>query len=163
MTMYDISCVPAGAVYDSILEVGLRYCAEVLFVVRKGLPLSASGQSVIARLAELETCRSEESEWPGTVLLCETATVHRFRYNFAVFEILRDAAQCFFDWHQPALPEDLCLLRRDGTPWFVCISHEGDCYFELSEQDAATIQAEMPQFCKLSVHVDEDSVDEDEY
>ncbi len=160
--MYDVPCVPSGIVYRKILETGLQHCGSVLFVVRKGLPISDDAKRVITLLSEFKLRSAEESQWPGTVLLGETATVYRYLYNYRVFEILRDSASSFLDWHQPALPEDLCLLRHDESPWFVTISHEGDCYFDLADGETAAVEQAVPEMGKLSIHVDQEPLDDDD-
>jgi hypothetical protein len=43
----------------------------------------------------------------------------------AVISVL---AECLYAWMQPALPEDLCLVREDGDPWLVSIAHEREGY-----------------------------------
>ena len=67
---------------------------------------------------------TQETEWPGTRLFDDTATVHRFSFNFETAQILKDAAGRLYDWIQPHLPEDLSILRHDGSPWLVTITHE---------------------------------------
>ncbi len=53
-----------------------------------------------------------------------TAEVIRFQLNDETVDILVDAADSFFDWEQPELPEDLAVLREEGTTWLGSITHE---------------------------------------
>jgi hypothetical protein len=144
-----IPFVPNGVIYRRILEEGLKHCGIILLVVRNGLNLDASGYAILGKLKPYQLCKGEESEWPGTVLFDDSAVVYRFKYVHAVFEIIRDVADSFCDWEQPNLPEDLCLLRSNEDPWFVTISHEQDCYFELTQTEAEIIQSSFADLGKL--------------
>mgnify|MGYP001608477266 CR=1 FL=1 len=144
-----IPFVPNNAIYRRILEEGLKHCGIVLLVVRNGLNLDASAYALLEKLEPYQLSKGEASEWPGTVLFDDSAVVYRFEYVHAVFEIIRNAADSFYDWKQPGLPEDLCLLRSNEDPWFVTIAHEQDCYFELTQTEAEIAQSFIADLGKL--------------
>lgn len=54
-------------------------------------------------------------------------------------EVLKGCAQSVFEWLQPALPEDLCLLRDNGAPLLTTIAHEKLALLELSASDRASL------------------------
>lgn len=49
-----------------------------------------------------------------------------------------------YSWRQPERPEDLCLLRRDGSPWMGSIAHERDSFLELEEAEMVDLRAGVP-------------------
>ena len=59
-------------------------------------------------------------------------------------DILVKAADGLFDWLEPRLPEDLCLLRSDGSPWLVTITHERDAYFVMSREEGLLLTSHIP-------------------
>ena len=59
-------------------------------------------------------------------------------------KILGEAVEGLFDWIEPELPEDLCILRPDGSPWLVTISHEQDAYFQLSDKEKGELTELVP-------------------
>jgi len=79
------------------------------------------------------------------VLLEETADVLTFRLERAVVALLAEHASSLYDWRQPELPEDLCLLREDGDAALVTIAHEHDAYLILSPAELDRLEAEIPQ------------------
>jgi hypothetical protein len=77
------------------------------------------------------------------------ATVYRFRLEAESAEVLRQAADRLSDWQLPRLPEDLSLLRPDGSAWFASISHESYGYFELWPDERARVEAPLPELGRL--------------
>src|SRR5207237_8929750 len=54
--------------------------------------------------------------------------------------VLTSACAGLYDWVEPRLPEDPCLLRADGILWLVTIAHERDAYMRLSETERAIVR-----------------------
>jgi hypothetical protein len=61
---------------------------------------------------------------------------------------LTKAADSIYAWRQPALPEDLCALRADDTPWLASIAHEGDAWLELTPDEQAVVTDALPDLLK---------------
>jgi hypothetical protein len=89
------------------------------------------------------------SEWPGTKLLSGTARVYSFDFDNDVAGLLRRAASGLFDWQQPLLPEDLALLRDDGSPWLTTIAHEHDAFLSLSEDEIGKLAVECGELASV--------------
>src|SRR4051794_17935145 len=102
------------------------------------------GRRVLDPLEPFPIAREERFEWPGTHVLGHTASVCRHRLNGDVVEVLLDAADALYDWQQPGLPEALCVLRDDGTPWLASIAHEEDAWFELTEPEHEHLLCAVP-------------------
>lgn len=104
---------------------------------------------MLKRLAPFLREKVSSSEWPGTRLLNQRASV--FCYNFGVecAQVLKEATNSLYAWQQPDLPEDLCLLFTDGDPWLVTISHERDSYLSLTEEEKAHLLNVAPDFGDL--------------
>jgi hypothetical protein len=146
---YTLKVEPQGELYSKILDLALEECKFVLLVVRKSLPLSEHGATVLNNLNKYMMSSVESMEWPGTQLLDETASVFRYEFSTACAEILKNSAKALYDWTQPELPEDLCLLRNDENPWLVSISHERDSYFYLSENEKNRLLNIIPSMATL--------------
>lgn len=143
-TGYTILDEPTGQAYRDLLRYSLSFSDTFLLVVRHSIPIAATGQEVLDRLKSFQLSRTEESEWPGTQLLDETAIVYRFKSSDESFALLGKVSEGLFSWKQPELPEDLCLIRTDGSPWLVTIAHEKDSYVELSGDEKVDLVAHLP-------------------
>jgi hypothetical protein len=159
MTMQmTVDLEPTGDTYAALLEVASRWCATALVVVRDRVELSASAAALVTTLEPFLVERRTANSWPGTVLLDGAATVLKYRLDPAVVSALAGATSRLFGWQQPALPEDLCLLREDGDPWLVTIAHEGDAYVVLEPAELEALRSELPDLAAvLREDLDEDS------
>jgi hypothetical protein len=141
----DVTDEPSGMVLRAILEFGLEHQMIALLVVRSELGLSQSGETVLERLTPFLIDRREAEEWPGTKLHGGFARVSRFSLGRESASIICAATDHLYGWRQPDLPEDLCILRRNGDPWLITISHEEDCYFRMTSEEKARLLAEKPE------------------
>lgn len=110
--------------------------------------LSSAGTLCVRGSTELEPYLADTqvtSEWPGAILYGEKATVRRYRYELGSAAIFKRLGEGLYDWEQPKLPEDLCLLREDEVPWLISIAHEKDSYLYLSDEERAKLAAALPE------------------
>jgi hypothetical protein len=147
--MLNLLAEPSGEEYRALVKAARVACEEALLVVRRGVPMSHDGEALLGRLKPFTLRVDECSEWPGTTLLQDTATVHRFRFSEQCAELLCGAARGLYSWLQPDLPEDLCLIRPGGDVWLVSISHEKDAYLELTPDESRVLLETIPSL-KLS-------------
>ena len=140
---------PKGRLYRMLLDQAAKTCPAFLLVRRPAEPLSPSGDDVQKRLSAFLISEKQSSGWPGTQLLGHEATVFKYEFRPDSLKILTRSASRLFQWRQPELPEDLCLLRQDGSPWLVSIAHESDAYLELSGDEERQLSAEMPELRAL--------------
>lgn len=142
---YDLLEEPKGEVYRGLIRASQSYGDRFLLVVNSSLGPDALARSFVDELEPYVLDQSQETEWPGTKLLGnDTALVSSFSLVPETVEILAKTVEGLFDWIEPGLPEDLCILRTDGRPWLVTISHEHDGYFELSGEEEETLTSEIP-------------------
>lgn len=132
--------------YRRVLEAAHAVCGYGLLVVQDGVGLEPAGTRVLTGLKGSLVRRERSSSWPGTQLSDSTAELLVFEYNPKSIAILSSAARGLYEWQQPALPEDLCLLREDESPWLVTIAHENDSYLVLSEDELADLATAVPEF-----------------
>jgi hypothetical protein len=131
--MHTITTPVEGDLYRALLGLACDQGFVGLLIEPPQPPLKESAKALLASLKPFEEKRA--MSWPGTTLLKEEAIVHKFVLTDSAVKILARATDNIFGWLAPDLPEDLCVLRPDGTPWLVTIAHEGDAYFELSEDE----------------------------
>lgn len=141
---YTITQEPVGPVYHGLLGHAAAKGYLGLLVVGSELPLSPEGQNVLRELTPFIRQIIPSSEWPGTQLLGTTALVHYFTLCQAAALILQRSSDRLFQWLQPDLPEDLCLLKSLDEPWLVSISHERDAYLLLEEPELPELLKEIP-------------------
>lgn len=148
--VFDLLEEPRGDVLRRLLRSTASFATSAMLVLRDDLQLSEAGQSLLGRLQphRLETRRG--SAWPGTVLLGSEATLLRFALTEPVLEALLGAAEGLYGWQQPALPEDLALVRADGTVCLASISHERDAFLELTDGEYASLVKAVPELTTLA-------------
>jgi len=62
---------------------------------------------------------------------------------------LKTKAQRFSEWVAPGLPEDLCFLRQDGSWLLASVTHEGDVFIEVSNDERHELALMYPDFLAL--------------
>lgn len=143
-SQFTIGAEPRGAEYRRLIELGSGWCVAALLVVRDHLGLEARGHELLKALEPFKIRQQTSTEWPGTRLLEATAAITVVRLNPDSCRLLSTAVEGLYDWQQPELPEDLCLLRDDDEPWLVTIAHEGDAYVVPTESELAVLRDELP-------------------
>jgi len=152
---FDLLAEPIGDLYRKLLDFAVNECRTALLVVRKRPPLTPQGLALVNRLKPFLASKEECTAWPGTgsadkddhelVALVEPASVRRYDYVPQCAELLKQATDRLYAWLQPELPEDLCLLRDDGSEWLVTIAHEHDSYLCLSAEEHTRLVDAIPQ------------------
>ena len=140
---------PVGVEYRLLLETLLAVCSRALLVVRDSLTINSIGKQKLMSLEPYLISRDVRDEWPGTKLLSGTARVQEYIFDGACCETLCHAVDGLYDWQQPTAPEDLCLLRNDGSPTLVSIAHEKDSYLDLTSQELSCLENSCESWFKL--------------
>lgn len=78
-------------------------------------------------------------------------TEHLYIYRFgpSVKGVLESVANGLFDWQNPNLPDDLHLLRANGSTWLGCTAHENSAWLELTESEHSFIEARAPELAAV--------------
>lgn len=142
-TTYNLVAEPSGEAYRELLSYALEYCDRFEVVIRSSLPLADTAAEFIRVATPFLLKQEEKDEWFGTQLFGDTALVSTFRFCPETINLLVKASDALFSWLQPDLPEDLCLIRFDGTPWLVTISHERDSYFMISSEEEQSLSEKV--------------------
>jgi len=118
---YDLIDEPVGADYDALLDCALTQCATFVLAV----PRDSGDPAAREVLDELAPHLGSTSD-------ASTVSIHRYMLNRESVATLKAAARGLYAWRQPKLPQDLALLRADGSPWLVSIAAEQLGYLELT-------------------------------
>lgn len=145
MKTYSLVREPRPLELRNLLMIGMSEANELLLVERPELGLSANGRAFLDSLSGELIEKAERSEWPGTALMGGVAWVYRYRVTEDLCRKFLAACDQLYGWRQPAFPEDPCLLRTEGEPWLVTISHERDAYLSLTETQARDVRSVVPE------------------
>ncbi len=140
-TLIDESDDDVGA----ILATASVACSAFQLMTRDDARATEAPQ-FLRRLKAWQVSVEQRSEWPGTILSRGTAFVWRFVLNPDSAKILTMSRKPLSTWREPNLPEDLSLLRPDGSVYLTSTSHEKDVYFELSVEELKRIEETTPEF-----------------
>ena len=125
---YDLS----GDAYRKLMDLCGKYCAVMSFLDR----------THDKKWDAIEAYRIPIPEYVSAVYrrhyaLDDTAQIVQcFRVSAEVLRFLSDHADSVFERKNGA--EDLSFFREDGTTFFTCISHEGECI--LTPRDSENVE-----------------------
>lgn len=143
-----------GNIYYSLINYAKNYCDTILLVIRNSVWIEPTVETILKQLEQFLKSKVSGSEWPGTRLFYgATATIYRYKLCPESAEILKGAADGLYNWVQPELPEDICLLRSDDSHWLVTISHEKESYLMLTPEEKdylLKIIPELKDFLRVS-------------
>jgi hypothetical protein len=138
---YDLVDEPTGDDYRALLTCARSQCDTAVLTIDTARELDAAGQAVVDRLAgEL---RSEGRS--GAIRLL------RYELSPVCLDVLGEAPG-LFAWRQPGLPENLCLLRQDGSPWIVSIAAERIGYVEFTPFEKLLLGRAAPGLVAVLAH-----------
>ena len=135
--IYDVIDEPVGPEYDALLDSALTQCSTVVLSVRPDTLEPAANEV----LDKLEPHRRASG-----------GAVARFALDRDTVTILKQAARGLYAWRSPSLPENLCLLRGDGSPWLVSIASERLGYLELTPFEKLLLGRAAPGLAAVLAH-----------
>ncbi len=141
---YTLLTEPRGTEYVALLRTLSHFSQYALLVVRSGILLSDYGHETLQELDQDIVAKEKRQEWPGTQLYEGSATVYLIKLTPTSLDILVSRASRLYEWEQPFLPEDLCLMRNETEPILVSISHERDAYVLLSDDEKQEVLSVLP-------------------
>jgi hypothetical protein len=145
--IYSCLVEPSDETYQNLLDYALVECKFFILITRREISkLKPSAEQVFDMLNPYLVKADKKSVWPGTILYRGEVTVYLYHFMTESNEILKRGANSLYQWLHPDLPEDLCFLRSDESPWFITVSHEDMSYFELSEDEWHRLQNNLPEF-----------------
>ncbi len=144
-TVINLVKEPRDEVYRDLLDFALHDCSIGILVVRPDIELNPVGLHAVKLFEPFLNDKRTEKQWPGTLLTDGTAEVLSYVYSRELCSLLQKQVNGLYEWAQPGAPEDLCLLRPDGSPWLVSISHEKDGYLELNQDERERLLAKVPE------------------
>jgi hypothetical protein len=120
-----------------------------MLVVRDGLPLNSSGRAKLDRVRPWFVGETRQREWPGTTLLSGESCIKEYSFDSGCCRMLSTLVEGLYGWRSPDAPEDLCLLRSEGSPALVSIAHEADSYLEITSLEMHKIELACPGWSQL--------------
>lgn len=147
---FEIAAEPRGHTYNDLLYRSFPWCAELWLVV---VPISGGGDALLPTgrdvLRELEPylrSADEAGEWPGTRLEAgATARVHRYALRPPVLDVVAGATDRLYAWRHPELPQDLALVRADGTPFLATVTNEAWAGLTLDDDERQIFGGTLPE------------------
>jgi hypothetical protein len=151
MDTYNLVGPVVGEDYRALLR-AVAPLAVVFGVLDKGrgTRMDESGRQVLRRLGEHLLEADEVQAWPGSVIVgTSTQDRYLFRLDEESLEVLTTAASSLFDWVWPRLPEDLHLLRADGSTVLGTVAQEDDAWLELTATEYDAVVGRLPRGVRL--------------
>jgi hypothetical protein len=146
-TRFVIEAEPIGENYDQLLRFVARHADTFSLTITKFTRKSASAMAALTALKPFEIEERETSRWPGTELLPpHKATLYVFRSEPRSIEVLQAVARSLYAWQGPAMPDDLCFYRRDGSEFLTSTAHEAEADLFLVEAEYGDLHGRLPDF-----------------
>jgi hypothetical protein len=124
-----------------LLACARAQCDTAVLSLDTNRDLDPAGQDIVDRLSS--QLRSESRN--GHVRLL------RYQFSQACIDVLGEASG-LFAWRQPGLPENLCLLRMDGSPWIVSIAADRIGYVEFTPFEKLLLGRAAPGLAAVLAH-----------
>jgi len=138
---YDLVDEPIGEDYRALLLCARSQCETAVLTIDTTRGLDPAGEEILTRLAG--DLRFES---------LSGATRHlRYTLSPACLAVLAEAPG-LFAWRQPARPENLSLLRPDGSPWIVTIAEERIGYVEFTPFEKLLLGRSAPGLAAVLAH-----------
>lgn len=145
--IYNILKEPTGQNYYDLLDYALgKYPFFLLITEKITKQLNPRGKKVLSELTPFIFRIQLKSEWPGTIIYGGEAMVYTYHFTPESAAILKESANRLYQWQIPELPDDLCLLRVDETPWLVNIAHESDSFFNMNTEEMRSFLKALPAY-----------------
>jgi hypothetical protein len=138
---YDLLDEPTGPDYAGLLECALVQCTTAVLTVRAG-EMNPEGQATLESLARFQQAKSATTA--GSVL--------RYALSRESVTVLQEATAGLYGWQYPALPDNLCLYRADGSPWLVSSAGARIGYLEVSPFEKLLIGRTAPGLVAVLAH-----------
>jgi hypothetical protein len=107
-----------------------------LVVRSEKVRLTPDAHDVLGRLEPFLVTRESVSNWPGTQLVgTRVSRRDLFALTPNSIDVLLNAASEFSAWVNPYLPEDLHLVREDGSTVLGSVAQHDDTWLELEDQE----------------------------
>ena len=146
---YSFQYEPRNDLFHTLIDFAQRKCRFAWLVIRPTINLDGNGEQALQLLNQYLYQTVNAKEWPGTKLLTGTGRLHKYFFSLEFAKEIKSISNGLYDWIQPHLPEDICFMVDENTPWLVSISHERDGYLVLSEQDVQEITSQIPELISI--------------
>ena len=133
---------PRHNVLRSLLAFGATRCDQFL-VTLTGMKLASKAETFLSAAEPFLDDRRQASEYPGGRLPWGTIEVRTYRLVPPTLELIAAAARSLFDWQEPDLPNDLCLLRS-GDPWLITMASDKVAVLVLDPVELAEVVRDLP-------------------
>ncbi len=142
---YDFIQEPRSDLLKALLSEATGLVTVCGFIVQGDLPSNQRAARLLAELSPYAKTSKKVSSWPGTELHGESSAVqYQYAFSQPVAELLHETVDGLYEWVAPDLPEDLHLLRQDGTVLLGCIAHERDAWLELDRDEFTQLSKQVP-------------------
>lgn len=136
MAFYELTCELLPEQIVPIFEFYTRRARKVLFALPIKDYVTEGCKAFINKLILMGAKEKEVSEWPGTKLFFgKTATIYIVEWSHEFLAYCLATKRDLFAWHQPELPEDVCLIDEQNIPILITTSHEHYVLLYLSDND----------------------------
>ena len=140
---------PGAGTIAAVISFCCRHGEIAGFVLREHhKPYNAELRAFLNVLRPWQVASEKTKVWPGPEIDGEFAEFITCRVSGHFAKVLLPFAPKFVNCRLREAPEDLCFLRKDGSPLFVSISHEGDGYFDVDGVELEALGAEEPALRK---------------
>jgi hypothetical protein len=131
--------------WKPLLRIASGFATTIGMIVRQCHGPSPTQDALLAALQPYLVREERVRAWPGSELM-EGRTCERrlYRVTPEVVEVVLGAARNLGEWCNPKLPDDLHLLRDDGSVVLASITQEDDVWIELGSVEYARFNGSAP-------------------
>ncbi len=112
----------------------LGFTDSFSFIIRNETEIGESLNYILKSLATYLYSVDIVSEWPGTKLLLDEASIFKYHLCIESILILSSIEDDIDKWLHPNLPEDIVLYKGD-SPKLISVTYDKVCYFRVYDSE----------------------------
>ena len=143
----------AGPLYEALVRSAAEFAVMAGLIIRSDeVQLDEKGAGLIEALKPHMLRTERVQSWPGSQLFGERTSIrHLYGLTHASLDLLLNGTDEMFGWINPYLPEDLHLLREDGSTVLGTIAQENDVWLELSDDELHVLLTKAPDILRSAL------------
>ena len=137
--------------YTELLKAALKYCSHFSLDYPFEMPYRMEFNSYEDSSIVTDATRQA---WDYFEIAAQYDVRKFYRYNSSAMLLLQQMARSIFSFdYFKGVPENLTFYREDGSVFFTSISHEGECYLYIKNDESAEAILQNPFWKELDISV----------
>lgn len=142
--IYNLTREPFGEEYKELLKFLMRLSNSFYVIIRDDDTRDKTLEDCLDDLRPYLISGKKTDRWASTQLQEKNAALFLYRFNERTLDLLTKWSPGLYGWVQPWLPEDITLLRIDGSVLLGNLAHHKESWLQITETEKKELDKEFP-------------------